>query len=145
MKIKIGTYECNGRVTKAWTKLLKSEIGTIEMKCKKSIYVSFIFCWCFNFRLLKISFTFLLLSYPIYTLIFIFIRVQQHHRCLKDYNLSYHQSHIDDPAPFIKNCSKCQQQQKVAMFSSRNKAFDRVAYPRISILWSRYAFRKAIG
>ncbi|KYM96687.1 hypothetical protein ALC62_12651 [Cyphomyrmex costatus] len=32
--------------------------------------------------------------------------VQQHRRCLKHYNLPCHRSHIDGPAPFIKDCSE---------------------------------------
>ncbi|KYN12420.1 hypothetical protein ALC57_15407 [Trachymyrmex cornetzi] len=32
--------------------------------------------------------------------------IQQHRLCLKHYNLSTHRSHIDGPAPFIKNCSE---------------------------------------
>ena len=39
----------------------------------------------------------------------------QRHRCLKYNNLSSHQSHIDGPAPFIKNCSECQQK-RAAVF-----------------------------
>jgi len=35
--------------------------------------------------------------------------IQQHRRYLKHYNLLFHRSHIDGPAPFIKNYSKCQQ------------------------------------
>ncbi|KYM95357.1 hypothetical protein ALC62_13997 [Cyphomyrmex costatus] len=32
--------------------------------------------------------------------------VQKHCRCLKHYNLPCHRSHIDGPAPFIKDCSE---------------------------------------
>jgi len=34
--------------------------------------------------------------------------VQEYRRCLKHYNLPYHQTHLDGPAPLIKNCSECQ-------------------------------------
>jgi len=43
-------------------------------------------------------------------------KLQQHHRCLKHCNLPCHRSHIDGPAPFVKNCCKCQLQQKAAAF-----------------------------
>ncbi|KYN16908.1 hypothetical protein ALC57_10818 [Trachymyrmex cornetzi] len=36
--------------------------------------------------------------------------VQRYRRCLKHYNLSVHQTHIDGPAPLIKNCSECRRE-----------------------------------
>ncbi|KYQ56632.1 hypothetical protein ALC60_04434 [Trachymyrmex zeteki] len=33
--------------------------------------------------------------------------VQRYHRCLKHYNLPSHQTHINGPAPLIKNCGEC--------------------------------------
>jgi len=35
-------------------------------------------------------------------------KIQQYYRCLKHYNLSCHQTHINGPTPLIKNCSDCQ-------------------------------------
>ena len=33
--------------------------------------------------------------------------VQQYRRCVKHYNCPWQQTHIDGPAPLIKNCSVC--------------------------------------
>ena len=40
--------------------------------------------------------------------------VQQYRRCLKHYNLPHHQTHVDGPAPLIKNCRECQRDERVA-------------------------------
>ncbi|KYQ56629.1 hypothetical protein ALC60_04437 [Trachymyrmex zeteki] len=36
--------------------------------------------------------------------------VQRYRRCLKHYNLPSHQTHIDGPAPLIKNCDECRRE-----------------------------------
>ncbi|KYQ47213.1 hypothetical protein ALC60_13770 [Trachymyrmex zeteki] len=56
--------------------------------------------------------------------------VQGYRRCLEHYNLSSHQTHIDEPAPLIKNYGECR------LVKSRDKrASFRTAY-------SRYQFCK---
>jgi len=34
--------------------------------------------------------------------------VQQYRRCMQHYNQPWQQTHIDGPAPMIKDCSECQ-------------------------------------
>lgn len=34
--------------------------------------------------------------------------IQQYRRCLKHYNCLWQRTHIDGPAPLIRNCSVCQ-------------------------------------
>ncbi|KYQ49215.1 hypothetical protein ALC60_11721 [Trachymyrmex zeteki] len=52
---------------------------------------------------------------------------------VKHYNLPYHRSYIDGPAPFIKNCGECQQQRLRSFKSCDKHTSIRIAYIRISI------------
>jgi len=66
--------------------------------------------------------------------------IQQYHRCLKHYNLLCHQTHIDGPTPLIKNYINV----KLVKLCDKCSSF-RIAYFRVSVLWSENAFRKTIS
>lgn len=38
--------------------------------------------------------------------------VQQYRRCLEHYNRPWHRTHIDGPAPLIKDCGECRRLQR---------------------------------
>ncbi|XP_011686369.1 PREDICTED: uncharacterized protein K02A2.6-like [Wasmannia auropunctata] len=53
--------------------------------------------------------------------------VQQYRRCLKHYNQPWQQTHIDGPAPFVKNCSECRREATVAIIEAGSNPWSSVA------------------